>query len=155
MPTLQKIPDFAEQVLRGVHNFGAHVFKAALTNTVPAAANTVLANIIQLPASGGYVAGGYALDSITITRAMEDVKVVVNDAVQTVNASVTRVKIADETIAAAGGSVGPFRYAVVYNDTATNKPLVGYVDYGSSITLGDSETLTLDFDASAGVLTLA
>jgi len=155
MPALQKIPDFAEQVLRGVHNFGAHVFKAALTNTLPAAANTVLANITQVAASGGYVAGGYALDSITVTRAMEDVKLVVNDAIQTVSASVARVKIADEMIAASGGSVGPFRYAVVYNDTAANKPLVGYVDYGSSVTLNDGENLTLDFDASAGVLTLA
>jgi len=155
MPQLQKIPDFAEQVLRGVHNFGAHVFKAALTNTLPAAANTVLANITQVAASGGYVAGGYALDSITVTRAMEDVKLVVNDAIQTVSASVARVKIADETIAASGGSVGPFRYAVVYNDTAANKPLVGYIDYGSIVTLNDGEALTLDFDASAGVLTLA
>lgn len=154
MPTLQKIPDFAEQVLRGVHNFGLHVFKAVLTNTAPAAANTVLANITQVAATGGYVAGGYALDSITVTRAMEDVKIVVNDAVQTVNVSVARVKIADEVITATGGAIGPFRYAVVYNDTATGKPLIGYVDYGSSLTLADGEALTLDFDPTAGVLTL-
>lgn len=155
MPTLQKFQDFAEQVLRGKHDFGTHVLKVALTNTAPAAANNALANITQVAASGGYVAGGYVLDGITITRAEEQVKVVVNDAVATVTTSVTRLKIADEVIAAAGGSVGPFRYAVIYNDTATGKPLVGFVDRGDSITLLDGESLTLDFDATAGVLVLS
>jgi len=155
MPSLQKFNDFAEQVLRGVHNFGSHTFKVALTNTAPAATNTVLANITQIAATGGYVTGGYALDSISITRAMEDVEVVVSAAVQTVNKSVTRVKIADEVITASSGPVGPFRYPVVYNDSVAGKPLVGWVDRGDSITLLDGESLTLDFDAAAGVLTLA
>lgn len=139
MPTLQKVQDFAEQVLRGVHNFGAHTFKVALTNTAPVATNTVLADIVQIAASGGYVAGGYALDSVAVSE----------------TAGTAKVTIADEVIAAAGGSVGPFRYAVIYNDTATGKPLVGYVDRGDSITLLDGESLTLDFDAAGGVLTLA
>jgi hypothetical protein len=138
MPQLQKIPDFAEQVLRGVHNFGAHVFKAALTNTVPAAAAAVLADITQVT-GGAYVAGGYVLDAVVLTE----------------TAGIAKVAIADEVITASGGAITNFRYAVVYNDTATNKPLIGYIDYGSTITLADGETLTLDFDASAGVLTLA
>jgi hypothetical protein len=138
MPTLQKIPDFAEQVLRGVHNFGAHVFKAALTNTVPAAAAAVLADIAQVT-GGAYAAGGYVLDAIVLAE----------------TAGVAKVTIADEVITASGGAITNFRYAVVYNDTATNKPLIGYIDYGSTITLADGEALTLDFDASAGVLTLA
>ncbi len=137
MPALQKIPDFAEQVLRGVHNFGSHVFKAALTNTVPSAAAAVLADITQVT-GGAYVAGGYVLDAVVLAEA----------------AGLAKVTIADEVITASGGAITNFRYAVVYNDTATNKPLVGYVDYGSTITLADGETLTLDFDASTGVLTL-
>ncbi|MEG0041608.1 MAG: hypothetical protein RR983_02575 [Massilia sp.] len=137
MPTLQKIPDFAEQVLRGVHNFGAHTLKAALTNTVPATSAAVLADIAQI-SGGAYPAGGFQLDSVVLSEA----------------AGVAKVTIADEVITATGGAIGPFRYAAVFNDTATNKPLIGYVDYGSSITLADGETLTLDFDASTGVLTL-
>lgn len=137
MPTLQKIPDFAEQVLRGAHNFGSHVFKAALTNTVPAASAAVLADITQ--ASGaGYASGGYVLDAVVLTE----------------TAGVAKVTIADEVITATGGPIGPIRYAVIYNDTSSGKPLVGYVDYGSSITLADGETLTLDFDPTAGVFTL-
>lgn len=139
MPTLQKFNDFAEQVLRGVHNFGSHTFKAALTNAAPAATNTVLADITQVAATGGYTAGGYQLDSVVLAEA----------------GGTAKVTIADEVISAIGGSVGPVRYVVVYNDSAAGKPLVGYVDRGDSITLLDGEALTLDFDAAAGVLTLA
>lgn len=155
MSAFTKFQDFAEQVLRGVHNFGAHTFKVALTNVAPEAANAVLADITQIAAGGGYVAGGYALDSITVTTAQEQVKIVVNDAIQTVTASVARVKIADKVIAASGGSIGPFRYAVVYSDSAANKNLACSYDYGSSITLSDGESLTLDFDGANGVFALS
>ncbi|MEX5744660.1 hypothetical protein [Massilia sp. X63] len=139
MPTLQKFEDFAEQVLRGKHDFGTHVLKVALTNTAPAATNTVLANITQVAATGGYVAGGYVLDSVVLAEV----------------GGIAKVTIADEVVTAAGGSIGPFRYAVVYNDTATGKPLVGYVDRGDSITLLEGESVTVDFDAAGGVLTLS
>ena len=139
MPALQKIQDFAEQVLRGVHNFGAHTFKVALTNTAPLATKAVLADITQVAASGGYASGGYVLDSVAISE----------------TGGVAKVTVADEVITATGGAIGPLRYAVIYNDTAAGKPLVGFVDYGSSITLNDTETLTLDFDAANGVLTLS
>jgi hypothetical protein len=139
MAAFQKIPDFAEQVLKGVHNFAAHTFKVALTNTAPQAANAVLADLTQIAAAGGYVAGGFVLDSVVLTE----------------TAGIAKVVIADEVIAASGGAMGPLRYAVVYNDTANGKPLVGFYDYGSSITLNDGETLTVDFDQTAGVLTLA
>ncbi|MFK3741434.1 hypothetical protein [Massilia sp. TN1-12] len=139
MAAFQKIPDFAEQVLKGVHNFAAHTFKVALTNTAPQAANAVLADLTQIAATGGYVSGGFTLDSVVLSETAGTAKVVV----------------ADEVIAASGGAMGPLRYAVVYNDTASGKPLVGFYDYGSSITLNDGETLTVDFDQSAGVLTLA
>jgi len=140
MAALQKFNDFAEQVLKGVHNFSAHTFKAALTNTAPSAANTVLSDITQIAATGGYVAGGYQLDSVVLSE----------------SAGVAKVVIADEVITASGGAVGPFRYVVIYNDSATSPldALVGFYDYGSNITLADTETLTIDFDASAGVLTL-
>jgi len=138
MPALQKIPDFAEQVLRGVHNFGSHTFKVALTNAAPAASAAVLADVTQVT-GGAYTAGGYQLDAVVLAE----------------TGGIAKVTIADEVITAAGGTVGPLRFAVVYNDTAAGKPLVGYCDYGSSITLNDGEALTVDFDQAAGVLTLS
>lgn len=138
MPAFQKFNDFPEQVLKGVHNFSAHVFKVALSNTAPAAANTVLADIVQVAATGGYVAGGYALDSVVLSE----------------TAGIAKVIVADEVITAAGGSVGPFRYAVLYNDTAPGKPLVSFYDRGDSVTLLDGEALTVDFDGTGGLLTM-
>ncbi|WP_288379829.1 hypothetical protein [uncultured Massilia sp.] len=138
MPQLQKFQDFAEQVLRAKHDFGSHVFKVALTNVAPAATNTVLVDITQV-SGGAYTAGGYVLDGVTLTEAGGTAKVV----------------ITDEVITAAGGSIGPFRWAVVYNDSSSGKPLVGFADRGDSITLLDGEAVTLDFDPAAGVLTLA
>ena len=55
----------------------------------------------------------------------------------------------------ATGAVGPFRYVVLYSDTATNKELIGFYDYGSAVTLAAADTFKIDFDASNGVLTIA
>lgn len=139
MATFVKFQDFAEQMLRGVHNFGAHSFKLVLTNTAPAATNAVLADITQIAAAGGFPSGGVVLDSVVLSETAGTAKVV----------------IADEVITASGGSIGPFRYAVIYNDTAASKNLVGFYDYGSSVTLNDTEPLTVDFDQANGVFTLA
>lgn len=138
MANLQKFSGFARAVLNGVHKFASDTFKVALTNAAPSASAAVLTDVTQIT-GGAYTAGGYVLDGVTLTDA----------------SGVAKVAITDEVITAAGGTVGPLRFAVVYNDTAAGKPLVGYIDYGSSITLADGETLTLDFDADAGVLTLA
>lgn len=139
MAAYSKFLSFAANVLRGAHNFDSHVFKVALTNTAPVNTNTVLANITQIAATGGYVAGGYTLDAVALTE----------------SAGTAKVTIADEVITAAGGSIGPFRYAVVYNDTSTGDMLMCWYDYGSSVTLLDTENFTLDFDGAAGVFTLA
>lgn len=132
-----KFFDYAEQVNRAVHNWGTHTFKGALTNTAPNQGMNVFADITEIAAGNGYSAGGFTFDSVTLTESNGEAKLVT----------------ADEVVTASGGSIGPFRYLVVYNDTATNKNLVCFFDYGSSITLADTETLTVDVSATAGLWT--
>jgi len=139
MATYNKFQDYAEQLAKAKHDWSAHTFKVALTNSAPVATNTVLADITQIAASGGYTAGaggGYALDSVTLTE----------------SSGTAKVTIADEVITASGGSVGPFRYLVIYNDTQTSPAdaLVMWYDYGTNITLADGESLTVDFDGTNG-----
>jgi hypothetical protein len=139
MATYQKFQDFTEQTLKSVHNFSSHTFKAAFTNSAPSATNTALADITQISAGSGYVAGGFAV-TMTLSE----------------TGGVAKVVGADTVFTASGGSVGPFRYVVIYNDSATSPvdALVCYFDYGSSVTLADTETFTLDFDATNGLFTL-
>ena len=63
----------------------------------------------------------------------------------------------DLVLTASGGSVAAFRYLDLYNTTPTSPadPLIGWYDYGSALTLADTETLTVDFGASTVTLAAA
>jgi len=128
--TWNKFQSWAETMVE-VANLGADQFVIALTNTAPIATNGVLADLTQISytnlssrnlttASSSQTGGSYTL--------------VFNDLVLT-----------------ASGAVGPFRYVVVYDDTPTSPadPLVGWWDYGSSITMANAETFTIDFTGAA------
>lgn len=121
------------------HNLGSDTLKIALTNSAPSASNTVLTDITQISAGNGYTTGGTQTTQSSSAQASGTYKLV----------------CADVTFTASGGSIGAFRYAVLYNDTATNDELIAWWDYGSSITLANTETFTIDFSATNGVLTLA
>jgi hypothetical protein len=127
MAVFNKFQDFSEQLVRGVHDFDAHTFKVALTNTTPLATNTILSNISQVAAGGGYTAGGTAT-TITVSE----------------TSGTTTVQGTEVVFTATAGGIGPLQYAVLYNSTSGN--LIGWWDYGSSITLGDTETLTVRFN---------
>ena len=136
MASYNKYNIFVEDLANGVHDiFGTtHTFKILLSNTAPnAATHAVEADATEISAGNGYVAGGVDID---------------NDATRTTG-TVT-VTAADKTITGSGGTIGPFRYAIMYNDTpaAPADPLIAWWDYGSSITLADGESFTLDFAAS-------
>ena len=130
-----KFNSFTEAVAEKVHNLGADVLEVALTNTLPVNTNTQLSNITQITYTN--------LNARTVT---------VSGSAQT--AGVYKLSITDKTLTSTGGSTGPFRYVVLFNQTATNDELIGWYDYGSSITLGDGELLLLNFDDANGVLTI-
>jgi hypothetical protein len=140
MATLNKFNSFVEDLAEKVHNLGADTLKVALTNTAPVAGDLTW-NTTAHPApaaANGYTAGG---NTITISSSAQ-------------TSGTYKLVLADTVFTASGGTIGPFRYAVLYNSTAAAKG-IGWYDYGSSITLNDAETFTVDFDGTNGVLTLA
>ena len=140
MAVYNKFNQFTKDLIDGKHNFGSHSFKVMLTNTAPTASNQIKTDITEISAVNGYTAGGTAT-TITESTTTGTAKVVGSNVVFT----------------ASGGNIGPFQYAVLYNDTQTTpaKPLVAWWDYGSAITLAATETLTVAFDATNGIFTVA
>lgn len=140
MVAFNKFNALQRDLLLGAHRLAAagDVIKAMLTNTAPAAANAVKTDITEITAAFGYPAGG--------TDIQNDV---------TLAGAVGQMTAVDVTWTAAGGTFGPFRYVVLYNDTQTvpAKPLVGWYDYGSAISVNDTESFTTDFQATVLTLT--
>lgn len=137
MAAFNKFNDFIEQVFRGVHNFGAHTFKLALTNTLPVAGNSVLTDITQIAAGNGYTAGGTALTGVTISETGGTVTVQANQV----------------TFTASGGAMAAFRYYVLYNDSAASKNLIAWWDHGAAVNLADGDSFTVRFNnASPGTI---
>lgn len=136
--TYNKINDWAENEGE-VADLDNDSFMVALSNTAPGSESTpptgdgdgVLANVTQIAYTN---LSSRALTLATSSQTAGTYKIDFNDLVLT----------------SSGGSTGPFRYVYIYDDTPTSPadPLVCYFDYGSSITLNDSETLTIEFNAS-------
>lgn len=135
MAAFNKFNSFTEALAEKVHNLASDQITVALTNVVPVAGNTVLANLTEI---------AYTFCSsrnVTTTSSSQA-------------AGVYKLILQDLTLTASGGAVGPFQYVVLYNNTATNDELIGWYDKGAPITLADTETLLIDFDGAAGVLTI-
>jgi hypothetical protein len=139
MAAFNKFNQFVEDLAKKKHDLSADTFKVMLTNTAPVATNAIKSDITDITAGNGYTAGGTATTITSCLQTSGVLKAIFTDVVFT-----------------ATGAVGPFRYVVLYNDTQTApvKPLVGWFDYGSSISLANLETFTVDFDAVNGVLTI-
>lgn len=129
MASFVKFYSFVEALAEKKHDLGADTLKIALTNVAPSLSNTQLSNISEV--SYTYCSSR----TLTVSSSTQ-------------SSGVYSLVLSDLTLTASGGSVGAFRYLVVYNDTSTNDLLIGYTDYGSSITLADGEYITIDFNAS-------
>ncbi len=138
MATYNKFNQFVEDLAHKVHDLETDQLVVALTNTAPTATNAVLADITEITYTN------LSTRNITTSSSSE-------------TSGTYKLILTDLVLTASGGSVGPFRYVVIYNDTPTSpaNPLIGWYDYGSSLTLADTETLTIDFDGTDGLFTLA
>jgi hypothetical protein len=138
MATFNKFNSFVEALGEKAHNLGSDTLKVVLTNSAPVASNTVLANITQIANGNGYTTGGTQATQSSSAQTSGTYKLVLDDV----------------TFTASGGSIGPFRYVVLYNDSAAADELIGWYDYGASLTVTSGNSFTVDFDAGNGVLTL-
>lgn len=139
MASFNKFNNFTKALGDKLHNLGADTLFVQLMNSVPSAANAIETDLpADLGTGNGYTAGGVTLGV----------------GAWSTSSGTAKLLITDKVITASGGAIGPFRYVVIFNNTATNKDLIGWYDYGSSITLNDGESLTIDFDGTNGVLTI-
>lgn len=138
--TLTFVNSFMEAVAEKIHNLGSDTLKIALTNTAPTTSQTVFDPGTNHPppaAANGYTSGGH---TVTITGSSQ-------------TGGTYSLVGSDLVFTASGGDIGPFRYAILYNDTASNDELIGWWAYTESITIHDTETFTVDLGSS--ILTLA
>lgn len=140
MASFNKYQNFVDDLAGKVHDLigtagsGADTLKVMLSNTAPnAATHVVRADVTEISGGNGYTSGGTSVANVGSETG-----------------GTTTVTGTDVTFTASGGSIGPFRYAILYNDTPTSPadPLIGYWDYGSSVTLASGESFTVDFGAS-------
>lgn len=139
MASFNKFNAFVADVANKVHNLGSDNLKILLTNTAPTSANAVKADVTEISAGNGYSAGGNSAALTSSTQSAGLYKLVLGN---------------PATWTASGGSIGPFRYAVLYNSTTGSGNLIGFWDYGSAVTLASGETFTVSLDATNGVLQL-
>ena len=130
MATYNKFQDFIEQLGLGQHNLNTDTLKVYLSNHQPLAADTVIGDITEITAQNGYPAGG-----TDITNVWSE-------------AAGTGTLAGTDVVFTGTGDFGPFQFAVVYNDTSATDRLVCWWDYGSAITIHDTETFTVDFAAA-------
>jgi hypothetical protein len=145
MATFNKVNDF---VKNAVHNMDleSDQIVVALSNTAPgsessnptADGNGVLANVTQISYTN------CSSRNVTTTSSTQ-------------TGGTYKLVLADITLSASGGDVGPFRYVYLYDDAVTSPadPLIGYYDYGLSLTLNDGDSFTLDFSAVNGVIQIS
>lgn len=135
MATYTKIDSFVENLAEGLINLGGTGLTIALTNTPHTSTWDELADLTQISYTN--------LSSRVLT---------VSSSAQT---SGTYKLVLNDLTLTASGAVGPFQYIYIYDDASTGDKLIAYYDNGTPITMANTDTVLLDFDGSAGVLTIA
>jgi len=137
MATFNKFYGFTDAIHEGAHVLATDQLEIALcaaANT-PVNTNNVLADLTQI----AYTNLTPAPPNVTTTSSTQT-----TGTYSMVNA--------DLVLTASGGAVAAFQFIVLFNETGAVSgfvdPLLAWWDYGSALTLNDTETLTLDFGAN-------
>ena len=135
--TWQKFEPFVQAVHHKLHNLQTDIIYGQLLNVAPSGTCAVETDLpADIAGTNLYTTGGFSLGSASISA-------------QTTGTY--KFGLSDKIFTAGTGQVGTFRYVVLLNNTATNKDLIGFYDYGQGVVLQSGETLTIDFDGSNGI----
>lgn len=135
MATFTKFQPFVAALANGVHNLASNQITVALTNTAPAATDATLSQITEISYAN---CSSRNITTTSSTQTAGTYSLVLVDLVLT-----------------ASGTVGPFRYVVIYDNTSASDNLIGYYDYGTNVTLNNGETFTIDFTDAQTLFELA
>jgi hypothetical protein len=139
MASFNKFNAFVNDIATKVHNLHSDALKIMLSNIAPIATNAVKADITDIAAGNGYTAGGLAATLVSDGQTSGTYKLV----------------LSQPTWTASGGSIANFRYAVLYNSTAASGNLIGWWDYGATVTVTGGNSFQVQTDQTNGVLQLA
>lgn len=147
MAIYNKFNQFVEDVFKKKIDVSADSLFVLLTNTSPNAADTVAdtstgtvtikatSNAAEIAAGNGYTKKGGAVTVTTSSQAAGTFTLAANQVVFT----------------ASGGTIGPFRYAALFDDTsgaAATRSVIAWWDYGSAVTLNSGDTFTVQFNSA-------
>ena len=144
MAAFNKFQDFVEQLGLAKHDLNAHALHVYLSNAVPSASlDAVKADLAEIAAGNGYTADG--IDTLNTWAESAG------------TGTLTGTKAVWTCVTAA---MAAFRYVVLMNFTQTSpvKPLIGWWDYASALTLQVGETFSVKFNNSettGTILTIA
>ena len=135
MASYNKFNSFVQYVSNGSFNLGSDAIKVGLTNTStsPTASITSYSQLSEVSATCGYSAGGTSVGSVTSAQVSGTETFAGNNVTWTAN----------------GATVGPFRYAVIYDSSFTTNNVIAWWDYGTSITMNSGDTFTVQFNGGA------
>ena len=140
--TFVRTDKYIEDLHHGVHNFSADQLMIALSNQVPNVSTmAVLGDVTEVAYTN--LQGNPDIRELTVTGS-EQVE------------GIYTLKLADVTLVASGGNVGPLQYVWVYNSSPVSpvNPLIAYLAYPEPTTIRDGEPFVLNFSELNGIMSV-
>lgn len=135
MALFNVVNSFLEAMPNKAHGLNVDTLKILLTNVAPTYATTQKSDITEIAGGTGYTTGGL---TCTVTESAQ-------------SGGLYKLIIEDLLIVATG-VLGPFRYAVLFNDSSTGDKVIGWADYGESITLENTNSFRINISEVDGIM---
>jgi hypothetical protein len=126
---------FYKHLAEGKINLSTDAFRIYLTNTAPSGTTSLGASVTQLTNNNGYTTNGQALSTSTATLSSNGIYQLGFSTVLTWTGGTA--------------TMSDFQYVVLIDDTpvAPAKPIVGYWDLGSPVSLDPGQNFSISFGA--------